>query len=181
VNELMVVSNPSRSRRRSGKRRRARAQSNPVRRRRRSRRAGVRRNPGMPSVGGLSLQTVGLGVAGALGAELGAAAVARMLPVQFQTPIGKIGVKAGLVVLAATLGKRFLGAGAAKAIALGGGIAVGVEAFRTWVMPAVPGLSDLMEDYVADPSQLSDYIAPSLSGLGVVARGSQNSIFSPLA
>jgi len=180
VNELILV-NPARSRRRSSKRRaRARARVNPSPRRRR-RRASVRRNPGFPGVSGLSLQSVGLGVAGAIGTELGGAAVARFLPAQFQTPIAKIGVKAGLVVLASILGKRFIGASAAKAIALGGGIAVGVEAFRTFVMPALPGLNDLMEDYVTDGTGMSDYVT-GLQGLGrSVGVTSENSIFSPLA
>jgi len=127
-------------------------------------------------VGGLSLQTIGLGVAGAIGTELGGAAVAKVLPAGFQGAGAKLAVKAGLVVLVASLGRRFLGPNVSRALAVGGGIAVGVEAFRTYVMPSVPQLQDLMADYVAPG--MSDYT--HLSGLGRSIQSSEGSIFSPL-
>lgn len=170
MNEVMVV-NPRRRRRRRHTRR-ARAAHNPVRRRRRRR---YFRNPGLPSLGGLPLQSIGIGVAGAIGAELGGAAVAKFLPANMQGAGTKLAVKAGLVVAAAILGRRFLGSSVARSLAIGGGIAVGVEAFRTFVMPSLPGLQDLMSDYV-QPEGIGEY----LSGVGRTIQSSEGSIFGPL-
>jgi hypothetical protein len=122
------------------------------------------------SLAGLPIQTIGLGVAGAVGTELGAAALVKMLPASVQSNnAAKLGVKVGLVVALSMLGRRFVGPGAARALAIGGGIAVGVEAFRTYVMPSIPGLNDLVSDY-----QLSDYS----QGVNGITDG--GAIFAPL-
>src|SRR5258708_22579269 len=123
-------SNPKRRRRRkstkhSTRRRRARNPSNPPRRRRR--RSGRRRNPGgrrMFGGVGLDLKSIGFGVAGAVGVELGGAARAKFLPPHVMaTPIRRILVQAALVVARAMLAEHLVGASAAQSLPIGGRIA----------------------------------------------------------
>lgn len=164
MSEFMVVNpaNPKRRRRKTTKRRkrsrartRARRASNPGNPPRRRRRSGRRRNPGFMSAirGGGTLPMIGWGVAGALGTELGGAAVTRFLPpaLQANTP-ARLATKAALVVVGAMLAKRFIGPAAAKALLVGGGISIGVEAAREYVLPslfaAMPGTAQAVADYL---------------------------------
>lgn len=169
MSEYLVVNpgNPRRRRRRkatSAKRRtRARAKNPGTFRKRRTRR---RRNPAA-SFGGsaLNLHSVGFGVAGAVGVELGGAAIARVLPANLSgNKAAMIGMKGALVFLAPMLLKRFIGAQNAKALAVGAGIAVGVEAINAYVMPMIPGASALMSDYLNGDSDFSDGMADYLQG-----------------
>jgi len=190
MSEFAII-NPRRRRRGGSKRRkrsrsrsRARARHNPgnpfrARRRRRS----ARRNPGFrgPSFGDLNLTAVGWGVAGAVGVEVGGAAATKLLPPDMQgsTPV-RLGLKVALVIAGSMLAKRFVGSAAAKAMALGGGISIGLEAVRTYVLPNVPGLSDVMQDYLlSDDSGLQGYLDPSLSAGGRGAGGGDVAQFSP--
>jgi hypothetical protein len=166
--ELFVV-NPggrrgSRKRSRGGqfkkghKRARARARAHNPSRKRRRRSSSYMHNPfKLPGLGGIDLKSIGWGVVGAIGAELGTAQAVKFLPANISTnTAAKLGVKAGVIFLATMLAKHTVGGSAARAIAVGGGIALGVEIVRDYVLPIVPGASALMSDYVFG-SGVSDY------------------------
>ena len=170
MNELFIV-NPGKPRRKRARRKaHASMTRNPApKKRRRAKRARSHftRNPGMPRIAGLDLGAIGYGVAGAIGTELGGAAVAKFLPANMQSTPVKLATKAALVVIGSMLVRRFVGSQAAKALALGGGIAVGVEAAREWILPNIPGLSDMMADYlVPGDASISGYLPEGLSGVG---------------
>lgn len=160
MSEVLVL-NP-RKRKRSGrkvaKKRRRRSvarrnPANPTRRRRRhvarprrhtSRRRYTRHNPRMPF--GIDLPKI-LGVSGGLiGTELAGGWLSNMLPATWKADANmanlvRIGSKAAVGVGLPMLLKGMLPRGLGPAIALGGGVAVVVDLFKTYVGPAV-GLSD---------------------------------------
>lgn len=171
-----LVLNPRRRRRRKHATRRHRASTrrrrrrrnpisymlNPRRRRRRSfrraRRTHRRSNPGLGrlGLGGLDLMGAAFGAAGYIGTNVAAGYVSGMLPAQFQSGWGKTAVKAGIVIAAPLLLRRFIGGKNAKMLALGGGVAVVVDIIHT-LAPSIPGLSAL---------QLTGYEGASQFGLG---------------
>lgn len=167
MSEMFLV-NPGR-RRRSRKRRRkhmARAHhTNPSRKRRRRH---YRRNPGLALGRGFDLHSIGWGVVGAVGTELGAAAAAKVLPASLQgNNLAKLGVKAGIVLVGGMLARKVIGPSAAKAVVIGGGISVGVELVRDYVLPVIPGAQSLMSGYVFNGGALNGYVPAdgSLSGI----------------
>lgn len=159
MHELHVVNPPKR---RGGHRRRGKGgrfikghasggskkrRHNPARRSRRR-----RHNPGALALGGLTkrfpVEAILWGVGGAVGTELGGAAAARLLPASLQvsTP-AKLAVKAGVIVAGGFLARRFVGGSAARALMIGGGIALGVELVRDYILPSFPQAAALMSDY----------------------------------
>jgi len=161
----MFVLNPggrrgSRKRSKVRKRRaKSRAHHNPSPKKSRRRRSSYRRNPsGIPGLGGIDFKSIGWGVVGAVGVELGAAQVMKFMPETMKTSTpAKLAVKAGLVVASTMLTKHFVGGSAARAIAVGGGIALGVEIVRDFVLPMIPGATGLMNDYAFPDGSVSDY------------------------
>src|SRR5690348_15947224 len=120
MHELHVVNPP---RRRGGRRRRGKGgrfvkghASNPKHKRRRRHnpaRRRRRRNPGL-ALGsitrGFPLESIGWGIAGAVGTELGGAAAAKLLPVTMQTSTpAKLAVKAGIVLAGGFLARKMVG------------------------------------------------------------------------
>lgn len=181
-----AVVNPRRRRRRKATRRRrrsrARARSNPANPFRRRRRRRYRRNPslGRLGLGGLNLPAIGWGVAGAVGVELGGAAATNMLPDAIKgNQAARLGLKAALVVVGSMIARRVVGPSAARAMALGGGISVGLEAVRTWVLPMVPGLSDVMGEYLLSGDDMSPDVGAYLSGGSGRSSNGSVSQFAP--
>lgn len=172
----MLLSNPrGKKRRKSGgkKRRRARAHHNPFgHKKRRHHRA--RRNPSL-SFMGTDFGEVGLGLVGAAGVEIAGDFGAKFLPEQFRGPNGRLLTKAALALVGVPLVGKFAGHKAAKVMALGSLIVIGFDAFREFVLPHIPGLSDLMPPYdqglrgyidEAPPTALSGYLDGEGDGLG---------------
>ena len=155
---------------RSHRRKRARVRRNPfvraTRRRRRGRvraRRGrrIRRNPRIPLLGNVNMQAIGAGAAGFIATKWGTGFLTGMLPAEWSAgaaaPLVKIGAKAvvGLVAIPMVLKmvgmKRFAGAAA-----IGGGIAVAVDIFDTYIAPRI-GMSDYEQGYITayEPGQIT--------------------------
>ena len=64
----------------------------------------------------------------------------------------RIGCKAAVGVGAPLLLKRFLPRGVASALAIGGGVAVLVDAFNTYVKPSL-GIADYEQGYISSYEQ----------------------------
>lgn len=157
--EVIVHANPKKKRKRRSARRRARARRNPSNPRPARRRRRYRRNPAaMALPGGLDLGQALWGVGGALASDIGGNLASKVLPANLQTPFARFAVKGGLILLGSMLLGRFVGRAAARTMALGGAILVGVDAARQYVLPNIPGLQGYLED-----GQVSGYM---LNGLG---------------
>jgi hypothetical protein len=138
------------TRRRKTARRRRRVTVNPIRRRRRSNVARRRHNPRRrryarrhnPAVFGVNIVKIGSIAGGYVGTEILAGYLAGMLPASWKTDpaMVRIGCKAAVGVGAPLLLKRFLPRGVGSALAIGGGVAVLVDLFNTYVKPRIPGL-----------------------------------------
>lgn len=118
--------------------RRVRARRHNPRRRRR-----VRRNPSLGGGGNMLMKGAGI-AAGALAVEALANALASKLPDSWKAnpDMVRIGSKAAIAIGAPLILKkiRVLPHGVANAIAIGGAVAVALDALRTWVAPHVPFL-----------------------------------------
>ena len=162
MSEMFMV-NTGRKRRRSRRRKHRARAHNPGPKHRRRRRRHYHHNPSLFGAR-LDFAAIGWGVVGAVGTELGAAAASKLLPASMQasTP-AKLAVKAGVVVLGGFVARKALGPSTSRALIIGGGIAVGVELVRDYLLPLIPGAQGLMADY-----SLSDYrlSGSELSGLG---------------
>ncbi len=176
--EAMLI-NPRRRRRRTRKaktarrrparrrRTRVRVAVNPRRRRvyaRSGRRGRRRRNPrglGGFRLPGMNLPAVLGGAAGFVVTNWGAGQLSRMLPAAWglDANIARIGSKAAVGIGLPMLLRGFLPRGVGNAMAIGGGIAVAVDLFTTFVGPAI-GLS------AYDTGELSAYEQGSLMGDG---------------
>jgi hypothetical protein len=165
-----AVINPRRRRRKKAtvhhrrkvSRRRRRVAVNPVHRRRhhvarrrhnpRRRHYARRHNPAMF---GINIVKIGSIAGGFVCTEILAGYLSGMLPAAWKTDanIVRIGCKAAVGVGAPLLLKRFLPRGVGEALALGGGVAVLVDVFNTYVRPNIPGLP--LADY--EPGEISSY------------------------
>lgn len=95
--------------------------------------------------------------------DVGGNVVANMLPPQAQNPMVRYAVKGGLIIGGSMLLGRFVGRSAAKTMALGGAILLGLNAFREYVQPSIPFLNGYSDEYLP----VSGYgLQPALSGLG---------------
>ncbi len=164
-----------RTKARAHRRKRARARHNPFeyamnRRRRRHvatrasrRRHRARRNPQIPLLGNVNFNAIGAGAAGYIGTRYGTGWLLSVLPRTADpntAPLVRIGVKAvigiaGLPMLARMLRLR----GAAGPLAIGGGIAVAVDLFETYLAKMIP---IPMADY--EQQVLTDYETRQLTG-----------------
>lgn len=162
------------SHRRKRARSRRRVASNPVRRRRRSlrRRAHARRsrrrahrNPRLPLFGNVNVAAIGASAAGYIGTRYGTGFLLSVLPPEWKADpntgaLVRIGAKAvvGLVLLpmAAKMLKQGKYAGP---LAIGGGVAVVVDLFETYVAPHI-GVP--LADY--EQGTLNDYEVGQLNG-----------------
>jgi len=167
-------------RRRKASRRRRRVAVNPVRRLRRRHVSRRRHNPRRrrhyarrhnPAIFGINIVQIGSIAGGFVGTEILAGYLSGMLPAAWKTDpnLVRIGCKAAVGVGAPLLLKRFLPRGVGNALAVGGGVAVLVDIFNTFVKPNIPGLP--LGEY--DPGYIEGYEAPelmesSLSGSGSV-------------
>jgi len=136
-------------RRRKSSRRRRRVAVNPIHRRRRHvarrrhnprRRHYARRHN--PAMFGINIVKIGSIAGGFVGTEILAGYLSGMLPAAWKTDanIVRIGCKAAVGVGAPLLLKRFLPRGVGSALAVGGGVAVLVDVFNTFIKPNIPGL-----------------------------------------
>jgi hypothetical protein len=149
-----VAVNPFHRRRRVHARRR----HNP----RRHRRYARRHNPAFL---GVNFVKIGSLAGGFVGTEILAGYLAGMLPAAWKTDANlvRIGCKAAVGVGAPLLLKRFLPRGVGNALAVGGGVAVLVDVFNTYVKPNIPGLP--LGEY--EQGYIQGYEEPAqLSGLG---------------
>jgi hypothetical protein len=177
----------TRARARTHRRKRARARRNPFamnpRRRRRAvshRRARRRahRNPRIPLLGNVNMNAIGAGAAGYIGTRYATTWALSFLPPQWMAdpntaPLVRIGTKAvvGMVALP-MLFKALRIRGVAGAFALGAGIAVAEDLFRTYLerfLPLPAGVSTLGE---YETQTLSAYETAQLSGSDTGAYGS---------
>jgi hypothetical protein len=175
-----AVINPRRRRkkarvqRRKVRRRRKYARvANPVRRRRRvarrrhnpRRRHYARRNP---SFMGMDLGKIGSLAGGYVGTEILGGYLKGMLPAGMlpDANLARIGCKAAVAIGVPLLARRFLPRGVAKALMIGGGVAVAVDLFNTFVKPMIPGLplADYEQGYISDYEMQSIPASASLSG-----------------
>jgi len=126
----------------------ARRRHNPRRRRHYAR----RHNPAMF---GINIVQIGSIAGGFVGTEILAGYLSGMLPAAWKTDANmvRIGCKAAVGVGAPLLLKRFLPHGIGNALAIGGGVAVLVDVFNTYVKPNIPGLP--LADY--EPGYIADY------------------------
>jgi hypothetical protein len=166
-----------RTRRKVSRRRRRRVAVNPIHRLRRRRHVARRRhNPRRhrryarrhnPAVFGINIVKIGSIAGGFVGTEILAGYLSGMLPAAWKTDANlvRIGCKAAVGVGAPLLLKRFLPRGVANALAIGGGVAVLVDVFTTYIKPNIPGLpiGDYEQGYISDYEQ-SAQLAPGLSG-----------------
>lgn len=175
-----AVINPRRRRRkkvharkRKTHRRRSYARAhNPVRHRRRhvarrhhARRRYARRHN--PAFMGMPLGQIVSAAGGFVGTSLLAGYLKGMLPATMtadanQANMIRIGCKAAVAIGVPMLGKSFLPRNIRNALMLGGGVAVAVDIFETFIKPAIPGLpfADYEQGYIADYEQS----APQLMG-----------------
>jgi hypothetical protein len=104
---------------------------------------------------GINLVKIGSIAGGFVGTEILAGYLSGMLPAAWKTDANmvRIGCKAAVGVGAPLLLKRFLPRGIGEALAVGGGVAVLVDVFNTYVKPNIPGLP--LADY--EPGQISSY------------------------
>jgi len=175
-----AVINPRRRRRkkvrtrRKVSRRRRRVSVNPIHRRRRhvARRHNPRRHRRYarrhnPAVFGINIVKIGSIAGGFVGTEILAGYLAGMLPAAWKTDANmvRIGCKAAVGVGAPLLLRRFLPRGVGNALAVGGGVAVLVDVFNTYVKPNIPGLP--LGEY-----ELAGYEAPAELGPGLSGSGS---------
>lgn len=190
---VMIVNPPEdnprrgrkKSKRRSGTKRaksRTRRRSNPgqfraTSHRRPKRRRARRNNPGAMRLGGLKVfgvhlgvKDIGWGIVGAVAVETGAAALDKVdkLPEQLKTGVGALFLKGVLVIVAGAIAKPLLGTRAAAGIVVGGGIAVGVDAVRAYVLPHIPGLHDT--DELESPATLAGYRNTAGAAVGASGR-----------
>jgi len=154
-----AVINPRRRRRkkatakrRKSSRRRRRVAVNPIHRLHRKRRHVARRrhNPRRrryarqhnPAVFGINIVKIGSIAGGFVGTEILAGYLSGMLPAAWKTnpAMVRIGCKAAVGIGAPLLLKRFLPRGIGAALAVGGGVAVLVDVFNTFIKPNIPGL-----------------------------------------
>jgi len=178
--EVLLI-NPRRRRRRrkargAARKRRRRARRNPFainpRRRRRSRRVGrrhrrarARRNPRIPLLGNVNINAIAAGAGGYIGTRYGTGWLLSVLPKEWMAdpntaPLWRIGVKAlvgivGLPMLARTFRMR----GVAGPLAIGGGIAVAVDLFETYLAKMIPiPMADYEQGYITayEPGQITD-------------------------
>jgi hypothetical protein len=176
-----AVINPRRKRRKKVRtrrkvaRRRRRVAVNPVHRRRRHvarrrhnprRRYARRHNP--VSFGGINFVKIGSIAGGFVGTEILAGYLAKMLPEKWTADATKlniirIGTKAAVGIGAPMLLKRFLPRGVANALMVGGGVAVLVDAFNTYLKPSL-GLADYEQGMIANYEQGFLPEAQGLSG-----------------
>lgn len=139
-------------RRRKASKRRRRVAVNPIHRRRRHvarrrhnprRRHYARRHN--PAIFGINIVQISSLAGGFVGTEILAGYLAGMLPAAWKTDANmvRIGCKAAVGVGVPMLAKSFLPRGvrgALNALAIGGGVAVLVDVFNTFVKPNIPGL-----------------------------------------
>ena len=141
-----------------------RRRSHVARRRHNPRRRYARRHN--PAVFGINIVKIGSIAGGFVGTEILAGYLAGMLPAAWKTDANmvRIGCKAAVGVGAPLLLKRFLPRGVGSALAIGGGVAVLVDVFNTFVRPMVPGLpiADYEQGYIQGYEQ-PEY-SPALSG-----------------
>lgn len=163
------------ARKRTHRRRRHVLAMNPRRRRRRvgrrhSRRARAHRNPRIPFLGSVNVTGIVAGGAGYIGTRYGTGWALSLLPPQWSAdpntaPMVRIGVKAlvglfGLPMLAKALRIK----GAAHALALGGGIAVAVDIFETYLAKMIPiPMADYEQGYITayEPGQITGIDDPT--------------------
>lgn len=161
---------------RSARKRRRRVRANPfaVSRRRRRRSSGRRRrvsarrhrrNPRLPLLGNVNLQAIGAGAAGYIGTRYGTGFLLSVLPPEWQAdpntkPLIRIGAKAvvGLVLLPMVAKMLKMGKFSAP-LAIGGGVAVVVDLFETYLAPS---LGVPIADY--EQGVLNDYEVGQLNG-----------------
>jgi hypothetical protein len=179
-----LLINPRRRRRRkarkarSSRRRARRVRRNPFavarrRRRRGHRRAHARRgrrrahrNPRLPLIGSVNFPAIGAGAAGYIATAWGGPQLFNMLPPDWKTnaqmtPLLRIGAKAavGLVLLPMVAKMVFPRKGLAGPMALGAGIAIAVDLFKSYLAPAM-GIT--LEDY--ETQTISAYETAQLTG-----------------
>jgi hypothetical protein len=151
-------------RRRKASRRRRRVAVNPIHRLRRRRHNPRRRHYARrhnPAVFGVNIVKIGSIAGGFVGTEILAGYLAGMLPAAWKTDANmvRIGCKAAVGVGAPLLLKRFLPRGVGSALAIGGGVAVLVDVFNTYVKPNIPGLP--LGEY--DQGYITGYESPGYS------------------
>jgi len=160
--------NPRKRRRRLA----ARNPVNPRRRRRRSRRHYLARNPrvsrGM-NLAGIDVGAAAITAGGFIGAGVGAKFLVTMLPPDWQSgpnaPLARIGLKAVVGVGVPILARRFIGARMSNLLAAGGAVAVLIDAWQTWLAPAM-GLGEY------EAGMLQDYeTGGAIEGLSEVESG----------
>lgn len=179
--EVLLI-NPRRRRRRkkaksSHRRKRSRVRRHAVaanpRRRRRSahrrvharRRRRMHRNPRIPLLGNVNVGAIGAGAAGYIGTRYGAGFLLGVLPPDWKAdantaPLLRIGAKAAVgLVLLPMLAKMLKQGKYAAPLAIGGGVAVVVDLFETYVAPHV-GIP--MADY--EQGVLNNYEVGQLNG-----------------
>jgi hypothetical protein len=205
--EVLLINPRRRRRRRKARVRNARRRSTHRRRRRnpfilnahrRRRRVGrrhrrvnarrhrrVRRNPRLPLLGNVNVGAIGAGAVGFVGTRYGTTWLLSMLPAAWQAdpntaPLVRIGTKAviGLVALP-MLARAMRWRGAAGPLAIGGGIAVAVDIFQTYLEKMLPlpvgvtSLADYEQGYITsyEPGQLTGEPAMDFSGGGAYGGG----------
>lgn len=177
--------NPRRRRRRGrggrfvrgSHKRRRRARRNPMFRahRRRHARRGRRRafrNPSMRRFFGLDLGKIAVGTGGAVGSDMLGDWAASMIPATLDPnarTLARYGAKVAAVVAVGMLVSRMFGRGAGAVAGLGGGVLLGVDAAREFVLPNLPmlpgGGGGPVKGYLYD--EMKGYMsAPALSGWG---------------
>jgi hypothetical protein len=169
-----AVINPRRKRRKNARKvthrrrknaRRRRVGVRLVHRKRSHRRVARRRsNPRRrhnPAIMGINIVKIGSIAGGFVGTEILAGYLSGMLPAAWKTnpAMVRIGCKAAVGIGAPLLLKRFLPRGIGAALAVGGGVAVLVDVFNTFIKPNIPGLP--LGEY--DQGYIEGYESPDYS------------------
>ena len=117
---------------------------------------------------GVDLGKIGSIAGGYVGTEILAGYLKGMLPANLlpDPNMARIGCKAAIGIGLPLLARRFLPRGVANALMIGGGVAVAVDLFNTYVKPMVPGLplADYEQGFISGYEAPMLETSPSLSG-----------------